>query len=56
MNVLIGEGGSVSAKSQVWSSYTCRTRVKDRPELRLVCIRLMSFFALDVLQVLEEER
>jgi len=30
----------VSAKSPVWSPYTCRTRAKDR--LRLVCIFLMS--------------
>ena len=38
----------MSAKSLVWSPYTCRTRAKDR--LRLVC----NLFVVDVTQVLEK--
>ena len=33
-------GIHISAKSPVWSPYTCRTHARDR--LRLVCIFLMS--------------
>jgi len=42
----------VSAKSLVWSPYTCRTRVKNR--LRLVGISFYVCFFVNVTQVLEK--